>query len=390
MEAYWLDVTGQTPWIYKRTIFDKIAALTGFTISGDMLSLDEFTYCVCALRPPDDSLQLNFDGGNNGPVVISDWMYEIDLTDFIKNTMLKHGAFMSVDNNVIRFELFNKYEGNIFGARDWTGKLDKGSVIRQSYDVGYGINNYIKYGFKDDERDGGGIGDGYDALTDAMREQNIQSRNKNLPVDNTIVEYAGVATGVVEWTVRIKDTTGNDGPSVGTSIKVPYRDLYTTDQRQITSTSGQQDFIYNKESSYRELIVSEVELKDVSNNTITWRAGGILGSQFFNYGTKIFTGYWAPFTTTSKQTNLFPNRGHLDAESLRNKFYVVLEEYIIDNPLKVEAAMILNPRDIQEIKNNRYSNIAYIESLGGVYYINLIKDYIQGESTKVELYKFFR
>ena len=86
-------INGLLPWMYLKTIISEIITQSGFTFTGDILSLPEYTESIIALRPPDDTPL--FTEGQDVEVTVSDWMPDILATDFIKSVLYLYGAFIS-------------------------------------------------------------------------------------------------------------------------------------------------------------------------------------------------------------------------------------------------------------------------------------------------------
>lgn len=357
-----VDVTTQIPWIYKNEIISRIITEAGFTFEGEMFSFTEYIADIMLTHPPKDSKALFGPSSslrNPEGFICSEWMPDILQIDFIKSVLLQYSQFITSKNHVVTFNTFDELDNNKFKAINLSGRADI-RTIKQNWDLGYSIENTIKYEDADSEELG-------NSATISEIEDVITSRNKNLAQTKIIGQIVGTGTRIV----------GLGYINVG-DISLPYIDL--VDQDGLVYT-------FKDSAKHRELITNPFEsTRFGSPLTFKFREG--TNSPFF-IADEIFTGYFSERPLVAFITYLNADAGQLSMPKLVAKFWQTLKTYIIEDPLKINVELYLKPEELERFREEP-STPVYLEELNGIYYVNKVNDFINGELANVELYKLFR
>lgn len=261
---------------------------------------------------------------------------DLSQVDFIKAIAQKYGLFFQTDNitKEIKISKLSDLYKNKLNAYDWSEKLDLSKPVKIQFEFGdYAQNNKMVYS-NDTEPD--------KLMIKEYAEGSFQINNELLESQKEVITSPFSATRMIKYFNNL------DAPFI--QITKPNNILNIQDLG-ITARI----LILDRQA----WLTDEMVWEDFDGIT-QWTSHGDIPLCYF--------------TLTTKTENL-------DFQSLINNYYSELA-YMFDKAKMVTAYFNLNATDIHNIDLTRP---VYIRSFGEYFYINKIQDYLQNNSTKVEL-----
>lgn len=394
------------PWMFCKTILDKIFEEAGFTKSGDIFLNKEYQKMIISLIPPDNTpIWIEQRQPTSSPhtqvvdVVVKDWMPDMSQIDFLKMILNQFGAYIAtIDKKVYFIQIKEIYQNE---SEDWSDKIDLTVKPSIQFETDYAQNNDFEYGeieeldAADIDYTGFGVSLGNSIDLDKLN-YTLVSDNKNLELRKNI---AKLNFAPIKLTNKLLD--GLKTPSAP-FLKTPWIPALSppdpSNPSQIIGTDYDLEWPTWQSFSPRLAVLVDIIHRDSNNSVIQWQF------QDWNFDNTYGSGFQDTYFTNrvlrmprlydiddSSRTTIVSDDVSIAWPELIENHWRQIERSMLKNPQKVIALFNLTAADIYKLKTLDVNSIhgsskpIYVKQLNGHFYVNRISKFIPGRSVEVEL-----